>query len=226
VSLATYAVVTCGSQIVPWHCFNQWPLRQASIGGTTSTRLPAVLNYRSGSSSIDGTQSLLRMLHETRSSDATDPRDKVIALLGMLTDRERATYLGLVDYSIPSGYLYQKTASVMLDETGSLHFLSAVQPRTSNCQSSLSELPSWVPDWSQQSDVTPMALGQNFVEPYNAGGRFIHLHGHNAAVLSTHGVRVAEVRLVSKGGTEARPSRYPSYGGFLQSWCDDVERDV
>jgi hypothetical protein len=226
VARASYAVVICGSRLVPWDCFNQWPLRRASIERTTSSRLPAVLKYRSGSSSSDGTQALLRMLHETRSSDATDPRDKVFALLGMLPDQERSTYLGLIDYSASIEYIYQNTACDILLDTGSLRFLSAVQPHTWTSHSSLSKPKSWVPDWSQTSDVTPLALGHNFVQPYNAGGRYVDLSDYTHAGLSLRGVRVAEVHLVSKTAKSDESNLGSIREGHLHSWCDTVQAEV
>jgi hypothetical protein len=166
------------------------------------------------------------MLHETRSSLATDPRDKVFALLGMLTDLERSTYLGLIDYSAPVEHVYQKTIEDILYDTGSLRFLSAVQPHASSHPSSLGELKSWVPDWSRTSDVTPLALGQTFVRPYNAGGRFSDMSGAGYAGLSVRGLTVAEVHLVSKEVAEARPTLHSPYSGGLQSWCDAVQEEV
>lgn len=148
------AVVICGSRAVPWDCFNIWPIRQ-----TSTVQPPSILNYRSGFTPTKG--SLLKLLHETRSSLATDHRDKVIGLLGLIPNEEQ--WISLIDYAAPVEDIYTQVAMTIIEDSLSLQILSAVQR-------SHRRLPSWVPDWSEKPAVNALGLGNDYVEPYNAGG--------------------------------------------------------
>jgi hypothetical protein len=91
-------------------------------------------------SSFSARKSLYNFLLETRDFGATDPRDKLFALLPLLED---ACYEGpVVDYALSSAQVYINVAEYLLQD--GLQFLSLAQgPPT------VRSLPSWVPDWSQ-----------------------------------------------------------------------------
>lgn len=83
---------------------------------------------------------LLQRLHVGNSMLATDPRDKIFAILALANDE---TKLGIkIDYSILSTEeLYISTSRAII-ENGDLDLLGLAQhPKTDN------SLPSWVPDW-------------------------------------------------------------------------------
>jgi hypothetical protein len=75
---------------------------------------------------------------------ATDPRDKVLALLGLVNDKEELSALGVVpDYTKSKENLYTTATAAMLTQ-GHVSLLSIccgiARP---------GGLPSWVPDWSK-----------------------------------------------------------------------------
>ncbi|KAM5349851.1 hypothetical protein ACJ41O_006356 [Fusarium nematophilum] len=87
---------------------------------------------------IDITLLLLRW------AKATDPRDKVYALLGISSGFSKRRLAP--DYTLPLGAVYVQTAKALskVDGLSRLAFLSFVQHSNRRLSS---DLPSWVPDW-------------------------------------------------------------------------------
>lgn len=102
------------------------------------------------------------LLPEIRPTGATDPRDKVLALLGIAHDSGRR--FPFPGYMSPVGDLYTAVVRFWLNRPGAtpdISFLSQVHE--SNAEH---HLPSWVPDWSCPLTATPIAeLG-----PFRAAG--------------------------------------------------------
>ncbi|KAL8855906.1 MAG: hypothetical protein Q9178_007471 [Gyalolechia marmorata] len=91
------------------------------------------------------TASILALMLRHRRSSATDPRDKIFALLG-LTDPSHLTGLDMrVDYTSEPAEVYTRFAISHLQHTQGLDILSV--PRVSG-QQGVQGLSSWVPDWS------------------------------------------------------------------------------
>jgi len=95
--------------------------------------------------------SLLEALARYRRRLATDPRDKVYAIMRMARDVRDASdaanrSLLRVDYSKPAEEVYTDTARFMAETGKALEFLGHCR-LTKN----LGSLPSWVPDWSDSN---------------------------------------------------------------------------
>ncbi|KAK5655192.1 hypothetical protein OQA88_6091 [Cercophora sp. LCS_1] len=83
---------------------------------------------------------LLKLLEATRPAQATDIRDKVIALLGLCGD------ISIIpDYNTSSASLFQTTATELIRVNGNLNILSQVFHSQSSANPNL---PSWVPDFA------------------------------------------------------------------------------
>jgi hypothetical protein len=81
--------------------------------------------------------------HGPHHLDATDPRDKIFALLGLAADRKELEHVRIFpDYGKSFKEVYTMTMAVLLQQ-GHISLLSMCQSHRSQC------LPSWVPDWSQ-----------------------------------------------------------------------------
>jgi hypothetical protein len=191
------AVVICGEKSVRWDCFAIWPRRVSHLKRSLEL-IPGVLSFNSGFQPVRGT--LLNHLHETRNSLATDPRDKIIGLLGLIPS-ERSWSL-LVNYSVSTGDLYLKVACLFVSEEKSLRFLSAVQPSTAICIRD--QLPSWVPDWSVQTQVVTLGLGRNYTEPYDAGGSPAFAAVIDERYLLATGIQLDQVKSIGMAYTERR----------------------
>jgi hypothetical protein len=99
------------------------------------------LNHLAKARKGDTTTSLLNLLVEGRKFEATDPRDKIYAFLGIHADAHGKALLP-VDYSLPVSKVCQQTAVRILETSDILDLLL-------NCGSFRKQAtPSWVPDWS------------------------------------------------------------------------------
>jgi len=126
-------------------------------------------NRRRGSTAPPAHQ-LLEMLVHFRSHRATEPSDKIYALLGLLDkpslpshDPSLAPPLGIrPDYANPTDAVYGATARQILLESDTLDILGACSSAPTTSQGP--PLPSWVPDWRQIAmTAAPLmhdALGQ------------------------------------------------------------------
>src|SRR5205814_4267541 len=84
-----------------------------------------------------------------RLSQASDPRDKIYALLS-LAWKERPPFsthpdVLVPDYTVSTKTLYIKTTRVMIQSYGNLRILSHVEDHSAR---EMHDLPSWVPDFS------------------------------------------------------------------------------
>lgn len=110
---------------------------------------------------------LLSMLDSTRETCATDPRDKVFALYGLISPDEASETRLLPNYNKSCVQVYTDVAIYYLTKYKMLAFLQRVPwtlPQNGG-YGGITGLPSWVPDWSKRH-VVPF-LGSSI---YSAGG--------------------------------------------------------
>lgn len=152
--LAQQAVVLEGQFQIQWSALltaatdlEHYNLLQYAFGSAGDsivalTRWSSVLANTSGGYGPDRGMypSLLDLLILTRNLEATDPRDKIYAVLGVLEEQKNPGVFP--DYTASVEELFIGTAQKIIRRDGDLSILS-------NCFGSLedTELPSWVPDW-------------------------------------------------------------------------------
>jgi len=89
-------------------------------------------------------------LHEALSASrfrrATDPRDKVFAILGFLEEPWSQDPLLSIDYALDVREVFTNAALYLLKSSRTLDFLGFVLPPSD--QTGASMYPSWVPDWN------------------------------------------------------------------------------
>jgi len=88
---------------------------------------------------------LVEVMHEFRTWDATDARDKVYALLGLCVDDLSAPELQ-VDYNITVSETYKRVAIHSVRMSASLSVLTYCSPMQIN-----GDFLSWVPEWNSPS---------------------------------------------------------------------------
>jgi hypothetical protein len=93
-------------------------------------------------------QSLLDLLRKFRDRRASDPRDKVYALLGLPRSPTSKPPL-IPDYSLSEAEVFRQATLQCIYETGSLSVFSSDLGRKFR-----NDLPSWVPDWSAPGGPT------------------------------------------------------------------------
>ncbi|KAI9764824.1 MAG: hypothetical protein M1839_005701 [Geoglossum umbratile] len=97
---------------------------------------------------------LSRILHVCGRSNATNPRDKIYALLGMISDS--LNFIPNPDYAAPVGEVYMGMARYLVQNSNPLLLLHQAGI---GYHRALTGLPSWVPDWSKPIQAHPLARG-------------------------------------------------------------------
>ncbi|KAI4266436.1 MAG: hypothetical protein L6R38_008741 [Xanthoria sp. 2 TBL-2021] len=101
------------------------------------------------------------LLAANRVREATDPRDRVYAIMGIAADKQLSTTLG-VDYSLSTEQVFEDTARYLIGRKASIEVLyEAGGPKN------LTRLPSWAPDWI----IGPQSSLRGYEDVYNASGR-------------------------------------------------------
>jgi hypothetical protein len=154
----------------------------------------------SGDVQIDAVDRILRL---GQSAAATEPRDKVYGLLGLIdsTISSRIT----PDYSLPIQAVYTNFAKSFIEATGSLRIILI------GGRLGLSEdWPSWVPNWTLGFD----RYHPSFNAPYRASGstlarvNFVHLDEH----LCCEGFRIGTVPVSREYQRRESPSQLHGSG--------------
>jgi len=159
-------------------------------------------------------QSLRDLIHETRYRRATDPRDKIFSLLGLMGDK--MNNLLKPDYKKSVSAVYADVMYHWITQGESLDALCGWQTLRK-----LDELPSWVPDYSLTQDLAPSPLITQEGCEYNASG-----HDYRAKYdgkrddwgrLPTRGLCIDSISLVSDSMPEDEP-----FGNIEKIWHSTV----
>jgi hypothetical protein len=93
--------------------------------------------------------SLISLLLGFSYFQATDPRDKVYALLGLAPAHERANIIP--NYNLTTKQVFHSTTTAILEQSGNLDILCAVTKQHTLAETEVSGLPSWVCDYVNMS---------------------------------------------------------------------------
>ncbi|KAK8113054.1 hypothetical protein PG984_013580 [Apiospora sp. TS-2023a] len=166
---ARQIVVWCGPKVIPWDClahlcneirvqeFQPSP-KAAFLHSSQYQNFSALDNFRK-----NRTMPLSHLLQCTRGYQATDPRDKLYALLGMASD---VSYDELVpDYTQSVKSVYLNLVSFMVSRLHNLDVISS-----GRLSSQIGTTPSWLPDWRVSQDLKPLNSEELEGHYYKAAG--------------------------------------------------------
>ncbi|KAF6828994.1 heterokaryon incompatibility protein [Colletotrichum musicola] len=120
VALARRALLLCGSHSIPWSSFQVPQLEARGLAQADLEALPSVVRFQAPQ--YRDSSDLLQLLDWARSSRATDPRDKVFAVYGLLFGAEID---GLhPDYTLSVKDVYLRIAAWIAQRFGILALLA------------------------------------------------------------------------------------------------------
>ena len=182
----------CGNQQLSWSQFEraiEWLNKSGS--GHRTERMDFVNNIQEvigrhhwDSGREESVSHLNALLHLASSSRATDPRDKVFALLGLSSasrDPENWPEEVAPDYTRSMFEVYAGAAKYCIRQTGSLSILSQfVHDRLAESTSPYINLPSWVPRWDLEHSTRRISTFSLHQDP--DGTRILKEKPHTASM--------------------------------------------
>ncbi|KAI1387558.1 HET-domain-containing protein [Hypoxylon trugodes] len=137
IAMAKAITFYCGEKGASWSSFSTSGIH---IPYRFIQGVPWLSRYGRGTASaMTQPEELLQLLNATSSCSASDPRDNVFAVLGLLRD---GLFDGLVpDYLLSTKQVYTGVASYLITRHKKTEILSYPKGRHGS-------LPTWVPDWS------------------------------------------------------------------------------
>jgi hypothetical protein len=157
--MAREATIVCGPYSIMWEYISNiaisvrksgylgpYPVHPHALGITSAIVIHSLRQALKFQSQGWGLLGLLRL---TRKYKATDPSDKVFAVMGVITDPDSIPVDFKPDYGLSTEEVYLSVAMHNLEKITNLELLAQAgtcsAPHNSN-------LPSWVPDWICSND--------------------------------------------------------------------------
>jgi hypothetical protein len=122
---------------------------------------------------------LLYALQKSRNCSASDPRDKVFGVLGLV--RFEKTRASLVDYTLTPAQVFTNTATHLLEVQRSLDVLKHASVGSVHVHNS--NIPSWVPDWSVKHVYKSMPTHLGFGSQEKSGFALLWTTAHDLSAL-------------------------------------------
>jgi hypothetical protein len=201
-------IAICGSHTINWRDITivsefltvttwtrwiskRWLVEARQPNLQSNHAVPNLLDANKGAKQAGVKDTMLYSLIRFRRFQATDPRDKVYALLGIAKDSVRGKSRFNPAYGKPTEEVYIQAAIQILEDSDDLLLLAHAEGETFR-QPQHRSLPSWVPDWSCEC-VT--GLGVTGYRRYSAAGdlqRSLVIH-ERAKSLVVKGIRLDDI---------------------------------
>ncbi|KAK0614716.1 heterokaryon incompatibility protein-domain-containing protein [Immersiella caudata] len=183
------AIIQCGGAMLKWKTFEKamdyqegWDDVGCLVKGTSRWAYWDALKRRYGLAIHISKRRLLGsklsdLLWNMWDREATDPRDKVFAVLGLVGDENIETQLQ-PDYTKSMNQVYREAAASIILGEKSLDILLAA-----SASGARDGLPSWVPDWRREANDHRPALFINGSRMrtllyYSGSTSVVEFHGH------------------------------------------------
>lgn len=163
--LSKTAVVYCGQKTISWDAIKHF--KEFNTSTKWVEHMPYVIGRRqlTAVDNFSVEYQVLTELLKARHCESTDPRDKIYALLPLLSHAGINPDI-IPNYGHSAARVYTDVATYLMNSIG-LELLCAVNA----ARSQLPSLPSWVPDWSIR--VQRQAFGLQRYTSFKAGGEFV-----------------------------------------------------
>ncbi|KAE9375893.1 HET-domain-containing protein [Stipitochalara longipes BDJ] len=162
--LSKTAIVYCGEKTISWDAIKQF--KQFNVSAKWIEHLPHIIGRRqiTPNDTIAVEYDVLKELLQARHCESTDPRDKIYALLPLLSHAGIKPDI-IPNYNHSPSRVYTDVALYLMKRIG-LELLCAV-----NGPSQLPGLASWVPDWSirVQRPMLGLNMQHRFWSKYHTG---------------------------------------------------------
>ncbi|KAK9441676.1 hypothetical protein VB005_06318 [Metarhizium brunneum] len=211
ISLSREILAICGSHSINWRnitivsefltvtTWTRWISNRWSIGplqaySQPNHAVPNLLAANKEAKKDELKDALLYSLIRFRRFRASDPRDKVFALLGIVKESIQGKDRFNPAYERSTEDVYTQTAIQILEDSNNLLLLAHVEGEAFR---QFRSLPSWVPDWSCERVV---GLGVTGYRRYSASGdvpRSLCIDEHNKS-LGVKGVRLDDIMLMGE----------------------------
>ena len=225
--LSPYVVVMLGEYRFDWKLVTDYVHADRELGlGFWHATLPqdptVVQNFVSSKASVlglltvgnDSQRRFIKLLSSFRKCHSSDLRDKVYALLGLADDQPARMIT--IDYSKSVEAVYLECAELLVKNGDGMEMLEQAGisglPHAGHSSSVRLNLPSWVPDWSQET--IPMVIWRQ--EHYRAGGETqadMGFKDHGIG-LNAKGIRIDAIHALAPllAKWNAKPDELISYG--------------
>jgi hypothetical protein len=173
VHMASKAIVYCGNRTVDWGSFIVFKFWNTSM--RVLEELPYIITAKPDKYSyLPPANALISALHDSRYCNATDPRDKLYAILPLMqqmkgkegsADYAKAYEAIKVDYHLTPTQVFINLGKYIAEAIGPEIFKAVTGP------SAMPGLPSWVPDWSMNARRRKIG-GRWSIDYYDSGERY------------------------------------------------------
>jgi len=242
--VASGATVYFANLSAPWAMFAQAAIaystgRLATSVDSVYPYLQPLVNFSRTITEIEGTgrtwkdpnrlTTLLPLLRLFRPRIATDPRDKVFALLGL------AQYWGgvpkiVADYTMSPRLVFRHTAITMIKMTRNLDILTGTVSRSDGAISPHVNA-SWITDWSCRPDVnenTRLSLARFYDAARQVPPKPVVVHGHSILEVQGYGFDyvahvASQIPLVEDGNAGSLRAVIEKWEQFLAQLGDEED---
>lgn len=233
VVLAKKPVVLSGNSSVEWETFvnaGRW-VKNNSFIRTTSREHRRTLEHLDVLQKMRDTRknthwlerhSLLQLVFLTRGFEATDPRDKLFALVGLASDVMSSDWEVTPDYDLSLTEVYRRFAPWHLTRNRQVEIFSLGTNRDLPSSEELEALPSWVPDLRRPDMAAPLPK-LDYLSPNYIDIRYDILKGFRAR--AHHLKNAINVGRSDELYNNSRPLLKPTVT-FFASWCSRHYDDV